>query len=151
MHTVHMYFTSFQNVYMCTRLTGHSWWTMFRFFSPHQLIPLHLAAREGKEGTVQLLIEKGAEINTKDNDGVHEWVCITDCVLVLVISGYDVMIVYLILKVLWIRYLVRITGQSACKPGSKITHCTSNEYMYPYNVQHLVWLSVPPHCMKVYI
>ena len=54
------------------------------------MTPLHLAAIAGKEGTVQLLIEKGAEINIKDNDGVREWVCITDCVLVLLIRGYDV-------------------------------------------------------------
>ena len=49
-----------------------------------------MAVGEGKEGTVQLLIEKGADINIKDNDGVREWVCITDCVLVLLIRGYDV-------------------------------------------------------------
>ena len=40
--------------------------------SPHQETPLHWAAIEGKEGTVQLLIEKGADINVKDNDGVCE-------------------------------------------------------------------------------
>ena len=45
---------------------------------------------QGKEGTVQLLIEKGADINVKDIDGVREWVCITDCVLVLLIRRYDV-------------------------------------------------------------
>ena len=38
---------------------------------------LLLAAREGIEGTVQLLVEKGADINIKDNDGVRECVCIT--------------------------------------------------------------------------
>ena len=54
------------------------------------MTPLHRAALEGKEGTVQLLIEKGADINTKDPSGVREWVCITDCVLVLLIRGYDV-------------------------------------------------------------
>ena len=63
---------------------------MFRFFSPRQKTPLHLAVEEGKEGTVQLLIEKGADINIKDNDGVCEWVCITDCVLVLLIREYNV-------------------------------------------------------------
>ena len=52
--------------------------------SPHQWTPLHLAALRGKEGTVQLLIEKGADMNVKDIDGVCE------CVLVLLIRGYDV-------------------------------------------------------------
>ena len=54
------------------------------------MTPLHMAAREGKEGTVQILIEKGADINIKDCYGVCEWVCITDCVLVLLIRVYDV-------------------------------------------------------------
>ena len=58
--------------------------------SPHQGTPLHLAAEAGKEAIVQLLIEIGADINVKDSDGVREWVCITDCVLVLLIGGYDV-------------------------------------------------------------
>ena len=58
---------------------------MFRLVpSPHQWTPLHLAALQGKEGTVQLLIEKGADINIKDRCGVR------DCVLVLLIRGYDV-------------------------------------------------------------
>ena len=61
-----------------------------QIFSPNQVTPLHRAAGEGKGGTVQLLVEKGADINVKDNDGVREWVCITDCVLVLLIRGYDV-------------------------------------------------------------
>ena len=44
------------------------------------MTPLHLAARAGNKGTIQLLIEKGADLNFKDNDGVREWVCITDCI-----------------------------------------------------------------------
>ena len=40
--------------------------------SPCQWTPLHYAARKGKEGTVQLLIEKGADINVKDSYGVRE-------------------------------------------------------------------------------
>ena len=40
--------------------------------SPHQWTPLYWAARQGKEGAVQLLIEKGADINIKDKYGVHE-------------------------------------------------------------------------------
>jgi len=64
---------------------------------------------------------------------------VNECVLVLLIRGYDnhdcvanpqSLVSY--------RYLVGITGQSACRPDSKFTHCTGNEYMYPYNVQHLV-------------
>ena len=42
------------------------------FFSPRQWTPLHEAAIQGKEGTVQLLIEKGADINIKDSTGVCE-------------------------------------------------------------------------------
>ena len=53
--------------------------------SLRQRTPLHKAAMEGKDGTVQLLMEKGADINVKDRDGVRESVCITDCVLVLLI------------------------------------------------------------------
>ena len=74
-----------RTLYLYTRLIGHSWRTMFRLVpSPHQWTPLHLAALQGKEGTVQLLIEKGADINIKDRCGVR------DCVLVLLIRGYDV-------------------------------------------------------------
>ena len=54
------------------------------------MTPLHWAAIRGKDGTVQLLVEKGADMNIKDFMGVREWVCITDCVLVLLIRGYDV-------------------------------------------------------------
>ena len=42
------------------------------FLVPSQRTPLHWAAREGKEDTVQLLIEKGADINIKDIGGVRE-------------------------------------------------------------------------------
>ena len=40
--------------------------------SPHQRTPLHMAAEESKEGTAQFLVEKGADIKIKDNDGVRE-------------------------------------------------------------------------------
>ena len=43
-----------------------------QIFSPHQRTPLHWAAIQGKEGTVQLLIEKGVDINIKGKDGVRE-------------------------------------------------------------------------------
>ena len=58
--------------------------------SPHQVTPLHCAVAHGKEGTVQLLIEMGVDINVKTSNGVREWVCITECVLVLLTRGYDV-------------------------------------------------------------
>ena len=61
-----------------------------QIFSLRQWTPLHSAANAGKEGIVQLLIEKGADIDIKDSYGVREWVCITECVLVLLIRGYDV-------------------------------------------------------------
>lgn len=38
--------------------------------SLHQWTPLHHAARGGYELTVEYLIDKGADINTKDNDEV---------------------------------------------------------------------------------
>ena len=40
--------------------------------SPRQMTPLHSAAIQGKEGTVQFLVEKGADINIKDSHGVRE-------------------------------------------------------------------------------
>ena len=43
-----------------------------QIFAPHQMTPLHLGAGKGKEDTVQLLIEKGADVNIKNNDGVRE-------------------------------------------------------------------------------
>ena len=40
--------------------------------SPHQDTPLHMAAKGGHTDSVQYLIDKGAEINVKKNDGVSE-------------------------------------------------------------------------------
>ena len=40
--------------------------------SPHQMTPLHWAADGGRVDTVKYLIEKGAEVNSKDDDGVSE-------------------------------------------------------------------------------
>ena len=102
-------------MYLYSMLAGHSLWTMFRFVSPHQRTPLHLAAGEG---TTHILIEKGADINIKDSDGVRESVFITDCVLVLLIRGYDVHDCVVSPQSLASWILARITGQSACKPGS---------------------------------
>ena len=50
---------------------------MFKFVPPRQWTPLHWAAISGEEGTAHILIEKGADINVKDNYGVCERVCIT--------------------------------------------------------------------------
>ena len=36
----------------------------------HQRTALHMAAEGGHEGTVKYLVEGGAEINIKDNEGV---------------------------------------------------------------------------------
>ena len=41
--------------------------------------PLHWAADGGHVNTVKMLIEKGAELHSKDDDdGVSEWDCTTD-------------------------------------------------------------------------
>ena len=40
--------------------------------SPHQGTPLHWAAAEGHVDTVQCLIEKGADIKIKTDNGVSE-------------------------------------------------------------------------------
>jgi len=40
--------------------------------SLHQYTPLYMAARNGHTDTVQCLIDKGAGINIKNNDGVSE-------------------------------------------------------------------------------
>ena len=44
------------------------------------MTPLHSVAMGGDVGTAQILIDKGADINIKDNNGVREWVCITDSI-----------------------------------------------------------------------
>ena len=85
---MYSYLNTFQNLYMYARLTGHSWIEHFQnFICPHQLTPLHFAAEEGHVGTAQVLIEKGADMNIKDSDGVCEWVCITNHVLIVLIRG----------------------------------------------------------------
>ena len=50
--------------------------------SPHQDTPLHMAAEGGHTDTVQCLIDKGAGINIKNDGGVSECDCATDCRLV---------------------------------------------------------------------
>ena len=55
------------------------------FASPHQETPLHLAAEAGHVDAVTYLVENGANIDSKDNYGVSEWECTTDCGLVMLI------------------------------------------------------------------
>jgi len=43
---------------------------MHSFFSLCQRAPLHIAAGKGYEYTLKCLIEQGADVNIKDNDGV---------------------------------------------------------------------------------
>jgi len=43
----------------------------------YQRTPLHIAAREGYDSTVEYLAEKKAVINITDNDGVCEAVLLT--------------------------------------------------------------------------
>ena len=40
------------------------------FLSLHQLTPLHMAAKSDRYKTVKYLVDEGANINTRDSDGV---------------------------------------------------------------------------------
>ena len=40
------------------------------FLSLHQLTPLHVAAKSDRYKIVEYLVDEGADINTKDSDGV---------------------------------------------------------------------------------
>ena len=42
------------------------------FVFPRQMTPLHSAAIGGDADTAQVLVEKGADINIKDNNGVRK-------------------------------------------------------------------------------
>ena len=43
----------------------------FATFS-YQQTPLHVAARKGRDYTVEYLVNKGADMNSEDKKGVHE-------------------------------------------------------------------------------
>ena len=43
---------------------------MFLIFFHNQRTALHIAVREGQEYTVKSLVDQGADINIRDNDGV---------------------------------------------------------------------------------
>ena len=51
---------------------SHAMFMIVYLISPHQKTPLHWAAFQGHPVTAQFLVEKGADINVKDNYGVHE-------------------------------------------------------------------------------
>ena len=53
--------------------------------SLHQRTPLHRAARRGHVDTVICLVEQGADINIKDENGVCEWEYFADYNSVLLI------------------------------------------------------------------
>ena len=50
--------------------------------SPNQMSPLHWAADRGHVETVSCLIVQGAQVDSKDGNGVSEWGYTTDCGLV---------------------------------------------------------------------
>ena len=55
---------------------SHAMLMIVQLISPHQRTPLHWAA-ERHADIAQFLVEKGADINVKDNDGVRESVLLT--------------------------------------------------------------------------
>ena len=60
---------------------------MFNLFnSRHQYTPLHWAAGKGHVDTVRCLVDKGADINIEDKNGVSEWEYTADCKLVLLLK-----------------------------------------------------------------
>ena len=57
---------TFQNVLGIYELT------MLKNVSPHQWTPLHLAATSGHVDIARLLVDKGADISSKDTGGVSK-------------------------------------------------------------------------------
>ena len=56
---------------VCLRDYIQSYMQSFNYFVLHQRTPSHLAAEKGRfENTLKYLVDKGAHINIKDNDGV---------------------------------------------------------------------------------
>ena len=53
---------------------------LFTFFC--QRTPLHLAASNGHDYTVECLVEKGADMNIRDKTGVSELYSLHDCLVV---------------------------------------------------------------------
>ena len=54
--------------------------------SSHQITPLHFAAGGGHVDTVRCLVDKGADIELKDESDVSPWEYTADCKLALLIS-----------------------------------------------------------------
>ena len=46
--------------------------TSWKFIFSYQQTPLHIAASKGRDYTVEFLLEKGADKNIKDKEGVSE-------------------------------------------------------------------------------
>ena len=65
-----VFFISFANSKYAKPAT--SWWTMSTsfFILPHQKTPLHIAAGRGHVDNVRCLVDKGADTNIKDKNGV---------------------------------------------------------------------------------
>ena len=57
----------------------------FLVYSSHQKTPLHRAAHGGHVDTVRYLVDKGADPNIKDPDGVSEREYTADCKLLLLV------------------------------------------------------------------
>jgi len=45
---------------------------MLIIVSFHQKTPLHIAVESGNDATVKFFVDKGADVNTKDNKGVRK-------------------------------------------------------------------------------
>ena len=71
---VHSYLTAFQNLYVYIQilLHIHGGPCSNLVSSPHQMSPLHWAAREGHVDTVEYLVGARGDINITDDGGVSE-------------------------------------------------------------------------------